>query len=137
MTATIVPATTLPLTTLITTVGQADEGWYLAYGSVFNTLQTDIEKLDRAVASTSQDCSRGGSLLAGALCRRGLRHLAATVPDAGAESGWAAALADLGEGATDSILGTAAATGSAAFVAAPSIRGRHWSRPGRRNSTRR
>jgi hypothetical protein len=105
----IVPTTTLPLTTLATTVGQADLSWYVAYGSVFNTLQTDIEKLDRALASTSTglyvdvdpywqelsiDATYAGSV--------------APIPDAGAESKWSAALADLGEGATESIMGSAA-----------------------------
>jgi hypothetical protein len=117
VTAAIVPATTLPLTTLATTVGQADLSWYLGYASVFNTLQTDIEKLDRALASTSPglfadvdpywqelsiDAKYAGSV--------------PPVPDAGAQSKWASALADFGQGATDAIWGSAAAADGAASL---------------------
>ena len=51
--AVIVPTTALPLTTMTTSVGQADQAWFLAYGSVFNVLQTEIEKLDRALGAIS------------------------------------------------------------------------------------
>ncbi len=115
VTLAIVPATTLPLTTLATTVGQADLSWYLAYGSVFNTLQTDVEKLDRALASTST------GLYAEVVPYWQELSIDATyastvppVPDAGAQSTWATALADLGKGATDSIWGSAAAAAGGA-----------------------
>lgn len=113
----IVPTTTLPLTTLATTVGQADLGWYMAYGSVFNTLQTDIEKLDRSLASTSEDlyvdvhpywqelyldANYAGSL--------------PPIPDAGTQSSWASALNALKQGATESILGSTGDPGSAGFT---------------------
>jgi len=109
VTAAIVPATTLPLTTLATTVGQADLGWYLAYGSVFNTLQTDIEKLDRALASTSTSLYADVDPYWQELSiDANYARTVPPVPDAGAQSKWATALADLGQGATDSILGSAA-----------------------------
>jgi hypothetical protein len=114
----VVPATTLPLTAMTTTVGQADLGWYLAYGSAFNTLQTDVEKLDRALASTGQglyaevepywqelllDANYAGSL--------------PPIPDAGTQSEWTTALSDLGQGATESILGSAGDFGSTGSTA--------------------
>jgi hypothetical protein len=113
----IVATTTLPFTTMTTSVGQADQAWYLAYGSAFNTLQTDIEKLDRALASTapslysdihpywqelSVDANYAMSL--------------PPIPDAGTQSQWATALADLAEGATKCVLGSIGSPVSAAFT---------------------
>jgi hypothetical protein len=103
----IVPTTALPLTTLTTSVGQADQGWYLAYGAVFNTLQTAIEKLDRALGGTStalyptvhpywQELSLDV----------GYARTIPPLPDGATQSEWASALAALDEGATDSINGT-------------------------------
>ncbi len=113
----IVATTTLPLMTMTTSVGQADQQWYLAYGSVFNTLQTDIEKLDRALASTapssyvdihpywqelSIDANYALSL--------------PPIPDGGTQSAWATALGDLSEGATECILGSIGTPAGAAFT---------------------
>jgi hypothetical protein len=113
----IVATTTLPLTTMTTSVGDADQQWYLAYGSVFNILQTDIEKLDRALASTapssyvdihpywqelSIDANYAISL--------------PPIPDGGTQSAWATALGDLSEGATECILGSIGTPAGAAFT---------------------
>jgi len=113
----IVATTTLPLTTMTTSVGDADQQWYLTYGSVFNTLQTDIEQLDRAVGSTppssymdvrpywqelSLDANYAGSL--------------PPIPDAGTQSAWATALQDLSQGATGCILGSIGTPSGAAFT---------------------
>ncbi len=113
----IVATTTLPLTTMTTSVGEADQQWYLAYGSVFNTLQTDIEKLDRTVASTppssyvdvrpywqelSLDANYAISL--------------PPIPDAATQSEWATALDDLNKGAIDCILGSIGTPSGAAFT---------------------
>jgi hypothetical protein len=113
----VVPTTTLPLTAMTTTVGQADLGWYLAYGSAFNLLQTDVEKLDRALASTAEglyvevhpywqelllDADYVGSL--------------PPIPDAGTQSEWTTALGDLSQGSTESILGSVGDPGSAGFT---------------------
>ncbi len=115
----LVPGTTLPLTTVTTTVGQADQAWYASYGSVFNTLQTDVEKLDRSLASTNQtlypnvhpywqelflDANYAASL--------------PSIPDAASQSAWSAALSDLSEGSAACILGTAGDPGTVGFVPA-------------------
>jgi hypothetical protein len=113
----IVPTTTLPLTTMTTSVGQADQGWYLAYGSVFNTLQTDIEKLNRALDSTSQaSYATVHPYWQELFSDAGYAISLPPIPDAGTESQWAAALGDLSAGSTESIVGTGGATGTAAFV---------------------
>ena len=111
--------TTVAATTSTTSVGQADQGWYLAYGTVFNTVQTDIEKLDRAFASTDPtlyanldpywqelyvDANYAGSL--------------PPIPDSASQSDWATALSDLSKGSTDCILGSAGPIASAASILA-------------------
>ncbi len=113
----IVATTTLPLTTLTTSVGDADQGWLVAYGSAFNTVQTDIEKLDRALGSS------GPSLYANVHPYWQELHVDAgyalslpPIPDTANESAWATALGDLSEGAAECIIGSAGAPGSAQFV---------------------
>ena len=113
----IVATTTLPLTTMTTSVGQADQAWYLAYGSICNTLQTDIEKLDRALASTapslySEVHPYWQELSVDATYAKSLPP----IPDAGTESQWTTALADMTQGATLSVLGSIGAPVSAAFT---------------------
>ena len=115
----IVATTTLPLTTMTTSVGQADQAWYLAYGSAFNTLQTDIEKLDRALASTAPSLYAEihpywQELAVDANYAMSLPP----IPDPGSQSQWATALADLTQGATKCVLGSIGAPVSAAFTPA-------------------
>ncbi len=115
----IVPGTTLPVTTMTTTVGQADQAWYAAYGAAFNTLQSDVEKLDRSLASTDQtyypnvhpywqdlliDANYAASLPA--------------IPDAASQTAWSTALNDLSQGSAACILGTAGVPGAVSFVPA-------------------
>jgi hypothetical protein len=115
----VVPTTTLPLTTMTTSVGQADQGWYLAYGSVFNTLQTDIEKLNRSLDSTSQaSYATVHPYWQELFVDTGYAISLPPIPDAATESQWAAALGDLSAGSTESIAGTGGATGTSAFVTA-------------------
>jgi hypothetical protein len=115
--STIVPATTLPLTTMTTSVGQADEAWYVTYGSAFNLVQTDIEKLDRALGSSSPSVYTDvhpywqelhtDAVYAGSM---------PPIPDAGSQSSWVGALNDLSEGAAECIIGSIGSPGSAQFV---------------------
>ena len=115
----VVPGTTLPLTTMTTTVGQADAAWYASYGSVFNTLQSDVEKLDRSLASTDETYYPNvhpywQDLLIDANYAASLPG----IPDASAQSVWSTALSDLSEGSTACILGTAGVPGAVSFVPA-------------------
>jgi hypothetical protein len=115
----IVPTTTLPVTTMTTSVGQADQSWYLAYGSIFNTLQTDIEKLNRSLDSTTQPSyptvdPYWQELFGDADYAISLPP----IPDPGTEAEWAAALGDLSAGATESIAGSGGVSGTGGFVAA-------------------
>ena len=113
----IVPATTLPLTTMTTSVGQADEAWYVAYGSTFNLVQTDIEKLDRALGSSSPSVYtdvhpywqelRTDAVYASSM---------PPIPDAGSQASWTGALNDLSEGGAECIIGSIGSPGSAQFV---------------------
>ncbi len=118
-TSSVVPATTLPLTTMTTSVSQADRAWVLAYGSVFNTLQSDVEKLDRALQSTSPDLYPDvhpywQELYVDANYAASLPP----IPDSATQSEWSTALSDLNQGAVACILGTAAAPGTVGFVPA-------------------
>ena len=115
----IVPGTTLPLTTMTTTVGQADRAWYASYGSVFNTLQSDVEKLDRSLASTDETFYPNvhpywQDLLIDANYAASLP----SIPDAASQAMWSTALTDLAQGSTACILGTAGVPGAVSFVPA-------------------
>ncbi len=113
----IVATTTLPLTTMTTSVGQADQAWYLAYGSAFNTLQTDIEKLDRALASTAPSLYADIHPYWQELSVDANYALSLPpIPDAGTQSQWATALADLTQGAVKCVLGS---------IGSPAERGIH------------
>ncbi len=108
----IVAATTLPLTTTTTSVGEADRAWYLAHGTIFNTLQTDIEKLDRTLASTSQ--SSYATVIPywkELFDDAGQAETLPPIPDGVTQPEWASALGDLSEGATECIIGSAGAIG--------------------------
>jgi hypothetical protein len=92
---------------MTTSVGQADQAWYLAYGSVFNLLQTVIEKLDRALGGTSPTLyptvhpywqELGVDV--------GYATSLPPIPDGATQSKWAGALAWLSKGASQSINGT-------------------------------
>jgi hypothetical protein len=118
-TSSVVPATTLPLTTMTTSVSQADRAWVLAYGSVFNTLQSDVEQLDRALQSTSPDLYPDvhpywQDLFVDANYAASLPP----IPDSATQSEWSTALSDLNQGAAACILGTAAAPGTVGFIPA-------------------
>ena len=92
---------------MTTSVGEADQQWYLAYGSVFNTLQTDIEKLDRAVASTPPSSYVDVRPYWQELSVDANYAIALPpIPDVVTQSGWATALDDLSRGAIDCIFGT-------------------------------
>lgn len=115
----VVPATTLPLTTMTTSVSQADQAWVLAYRSVFNTLQTDVEELNRALQTTSPDLYSDvhpywQDLFVDANYAASLPP----IPDGATQSEWSTALSDLNQGAAACILATAAAPGTAGYVAA-------------------
>jgi len=118
-TVSLVPTTALPLTTTTTSVGEADATWYLAYGSVFNTLQTDIEKLARALESTSPDPYPSVHPYWQELnIDANYALLLPPIPDEATQLEWRTALGDLNEGAMESINGTAGAPGTAGFVPA-------------------
>ena len=103
----VVLATTIPPTTTTTSVGLADRAWYLAYGSVFNTLQTDIEKLDRALGATSQSLySTVDPYWKGLLNDARNAMTIPPLPDSASQSFWASSLGDLSEGAVESIVGS-------------------------------
>jgi hypothetical protein len=92
---------------MTTTVGQADQAWYLAYGPVFNTLQTQIEKLDRALRGTSATLySTLHPYWQELSVDVGYARTMPPIPDAATQSQWSAALTDLGGGATQCIDGT-------------------------------
>ncbi len=108
----IAAATTLPLTTATTSVGQADEAWYLSYGTVFNTLQTDIEKLNRALASTSPNSySTLIPYWKELFTDAGQAMTLPSIPGASTQSEWASALGDLSEGASECIIGSVGTSG--------------------------
>ena len=112
--APIVAATTLPLTTTTTSVAQADEAWYLSYGTVFNTLQTDIETLNQALASTPP--SSDSTLIPDwKALFTDVDHAMTLppIPDPTTQSEWASALGDLSEGASECIIGSVGITGGA------------------------
>jgi len=119
----IIAATTLPLTTITTSVGEADQTWYLANGTVFNTLQTDIEKIDRALASISESSySTVDPYWQELFTDAGLALRLPPIPDPSTQSEWASALGDLSEGATECIIGSLGTTGGAgAPVSIPPI----------------
>jgi hypothetical protein len=108
----IVPTTVLPVTTMTTLAGQADLTWYLANGSIFNLLQTDIEKLDRAVGSASQSTYSTVHPYWQQLSAD-VAHAATVppIPDAASRATWGSALSDLRTGASQSINGTPDGTG--------------------------
>jgi hypothetical protein len=100
-------------------VGEADKGWYLAYGSVFNLLQTDLEKLNRALDFTSQNLYSDVHPYWQELYTDANYAISMPpIPDAATESAWASALGDLSEGATECIIGSAGNPGSVGFVPA-------------------
>jgi hypothetical protein len=106
-TSIVVPTTALPLTTMTTSVGQADQTWYLEYGSVFNVLQTEVEKLDRALGATSPTLySTVHPYWQELGVDVGYAQSLPPIPDASTQSEWAAALASLSKGASQSIDGT-------------------------------
>ena len=110
----IVAATTLPLTTVTTSVGEGDQIWYLANGTVFNTLQTDIEKIDGALASISESSySTVDPYWQELFADAGLALRLPPIPDPATQSEWASALGDLSEGATECIIGSLGTTGGA------------------------
>ncbi len=113
---TIVPTTVLPLTTMTTSVGQADAAWYVAYGSVFNILQIDLAKLNRALEATSQDLYSSVHPYWQELYADANYAISVpAIPDAATDSTWATALGDLSEGATESIIGSVGNPGTAGF----------------------
>ncbi len=112
-TTSIAATTTLPVTTTTTSVGPALQAWYLAYGSIFNTLQTDTEKLQRALDSTSQaNYSTVDPYWQELFADAGQAILLPAIPDGTTQSEWASALGDLSAGATQSILGSLGTTAS-------------------------
>lgn len=119
----IAPATTLPPVTTTTSVGQADQAWYLSYGTVFTTLQTDIEKLNQALNSTAP--SSYSTLIPSwkqLFTDAGHAMTLPSIPDATTQSEWASALGDLSEGASECIIGSVGITGGAgAAVSIPPI----------------
>ena len=109
--------TTLPSSTATTTVAPADEGWYVANGAVFNSLQTDITKVTRALASATPSTyvtlqPYWQELAADAKTAISLPP----IPDAASQSEWATALGDLSQGAAQCILGSAGVTSKTGFV---------------------
>lgn len=111
--------TTLPPSPTTTSVSLADEQWYMGYGSAFNTLQTDVAKITRALASSTPSLYvtlhpywQELSVDANAAMKM------PPIPDGAAQSEWASALGDLSEGATECILGSTGATSKTGFVPA-------------------
>jgi len=119
----IAPATTLPLVTATTSVAQADQAWYLSYGTVFNTLQTDIENLNQALTATAPNSY--STLIPDwkvLFTDAGHAMTLPSIPDANTQSEWASALGDLSEGASECIIGSVGITGGAgAAVSIPPI----------------
>jgi hypothetical protein len=98
-------------------VGQVDAAWLVAHVSVFNTLQTDIEKLDRVMASATPSVYTSLSpyweeLYVDANAATALP----AIPDGTSQSFWSTALADLSQGSTQSILGAVGVSPKTGFV---------------------
>ena len=109
--------TTPPSSSATSTVAPADEGWYIANGAAFNSLQTDVAKVTRALASATPGTyvtlqPYWQELDADAKTAMSLPP----IPDAASQSDWATALGDLSEGAAQCILGSAGATSKTGFV---------------------